>query len=137
MALAPEGSDLSAEKWDIPTEDSGTLPGTLPDSPATLPVELRDGDYVIPITYWAGGTGRTPSNFGPGPLAIPERRLRRMPSNSCARRLTKTFKTCSPMAPPKAVVSDSTGDATTSPLRLAFPKREPRSEHHHAGLSLR
>jgi CRISPR-associated protein Csx14 len=60
MSLAPQGSDLSTEKWDVETrtlpENEG-FPFAEPTSPATLPAALRRGRHQIVIDHWGDSTG--------------------------------------------------------------------------------
>jgi CRISPR-associated protein Csx14 len=64
-SLAPSGSELSTEKWSIPTlplTDGSPFPFPLPDSPATLPAllyseESSQGEIVI--DHWGDSRGKT------------------------------------------------------------------------------
>src|SRR4051812_47919114 len=54
MAIVPAGSSLSTEKWDVPTQvqKGSAFPCPEPDTPASLPVILTDGQHSIPIEHW-------------------------------------------------------------------------------------
>jgi CRISPR-associated protein Csx14 len=77
-AIAPEGSELSTEKWGVPT---ATLPATsafpfaLPNSPATLPLHIeceRKGEPVtVAVEHWGDSTSRDNVKFWAGAGGYP------------------------------------------------------------------
>jgi CRISPR-associated protein Csx14 len=81
IALAPCGSDLSAEKWRIKTESftESIFPAPIPESSATLPVRLRRGALELPIEHWLDGerSGRDNVKFWAGAGGYPGAALAR------------------------------------------------------------
>lgn len=81
VAVAPRGSDLSTEKWKVPTEMAPgySFPGPLPQSPATLPVRLRCGGLELRIEHWLDGerSGRDSVKFWAGAGGYPGAALAR------------------------------------------------------------
>jgi CRISPR-associated protein Csx14 len=75
VALAPNGSTLSVQKWRLPTETSPgrVFPAPIPDSPATLPVRLRAEGHELPIEHWLDGDhlGRDNVKFWAGAGGYP------------------------------------------------------------------
>ena len=77
-SIAPHGSELSTEKWGVPTvalamDSSFSI--ALPDSPATLPVQLEcqfDGDsLVLHLDHWGDASGRDNVKFWAGSGGYP------------------------------------------------------------------
>lgn len=50
---------ITAERWGIPTELVVMALGTQPETPATLPCELREGGVSVRVDYWAAVDGRS------------------------------------------------------------------------------
>ncbi len=71
-SLAPDGSDLRTEKWNVPTlplTDDSPFPFPVPDSLATLPVELRCSEASVVVEHWGEDrktTGRDNVKFWAG-----------------------------------------------------------------------
>lgn len=58
-SLAPIGSDLTTDKWSVPTRvQPNTFPIPEPPSPATLPAVLQRGDDEIRLFHWGDGSRR-------------------------------------------------------------------------------
>jgi CRISPR-associated protein Csx14 len=64
-SLAPSGTELSTEKWSIPTlplVDDSPFPFPLPDSPATLPAVLlsdETSETEIVVDHWGDSRSKT------------------------------------------------------------------------------
>jgi CRISPR-associated protein Csb3 len=78
-AVAPVGSDLSTQRWDVETLRSRdtTFPSSESDSPAALPTLLTDGTHFIPVEHWADGSGRDTVKFWAGAAGYPGAALAR------------------------------------------------------------
>jgi CRISPR-associated protein Csb3 len=78
-AMVPLSSNLSAERWDVETIRcvDTAFPCTEPDSPATLPSVLTDGNLAIPIEHWADGSDRDNVKFWAGAAGYPGAALAR------------------------------------------------------------
>ncbi|ATQ67463.1 MULTISPECIES: type I-G CRISPR-associated protein Cas8g2 [Methylosinus] len=79
-ALAPEGSRNSTEKWDVETlrlRRGEAFPFSDPNSPATLPALLGDGERGIIIDYWGDATRRDNVKFWAGAGGYPGAALAR------------------------------------------------------------
>jgi CRISPR-associated protein Csb3 len=84
-AVSPDPSQLSAEKWDIPTdvlEDGKPFPFDVPKSPATLPAILigkspEGTDRSIALEYWGESTNRDNVKFWAGAGGYPGAALAR------------------------------------------------------------
>src|SRR5690606_29352478 len=63
---APEGSDLTTDKWSVATEEmtGGAFPVRLPGTPATLPAVLEAKGRKIVLSSW--GEGRVPNALPTG-----------------------------------------------------------------------
>lgn len=79
-SLAPPGSDLSTDKWGVPsrTSDLGSFPIPPPSSPATLPAVLTAGEHMVTLSSWGEvnapdfvGTGRDNVKFWAGSAGYP------------------------------------------------------------------
>jgi CRISPR-associated protein Csx14 len=66
-------SDLSTDKWAVETlaRDDSMFPSNTPDSPATLPALLKNGDTEILIEQWADGSDRDNVKFWAGAAGYP------------------------------------------------------------------
>lgn len=79
--LAPARSELETAKWDVETvvlEEGQPYPGPVPDSPATLPVQLEGlaelaggGIRKLVIDHWADGSERDTVKFWAGAGGYP------------------------------------------------------------------
>jgi CRISPR-associated protein Csx14 len=78
-AVAPAGSDLSTEKWDVETlqREGSAFPCAAPSSPAALPTLLTDGKRTVPIEHWADGSDRDNVKFWAGASGYPGAALAR------------------------------------------------------------
>jgi CRISPR-associated protein Csx14 len=78
-AVSPDPSQLSAEKWEIPTdalEEGKPFPFDLPKSPATLPAFLigkspEGREQSITLDYWGDSTNRDNVKFWAGAAGYP------------------------------------------------------------------
>lgn len=77
-SVAPAGSDLSTESWNVPTRalaDVDAFPFPEPDSPATLPAVLgrKDGPptHVLTVDHWGDATKRDNVKFWAGAGGYP------------------------------------------------------------------
>lgn len=78
-AIAPRDSDLSTARWKVETvkPQEPVFPCAIPDSPATLPMLLTDGEKSIPIEHWADGSDRDNVKFWAGASGYPGAALAR------------------------------------------------------------
>jgi CRISPR-associated protein Csb3 len=84
-ALSPDASQLSAEKWGVPTdvlEDGKPFPFDIPQSPATLPAVLigkspEGTERSINLEYWGDSTDRDNVKFWAGAAGYPGAALAR------------------------------------------------------------
>lgn len=73
-SMAPAGSELSTERWSVPTTAlpaDTPFPMRLPDSPATLPVRLQVGDQSVVVDHWGDATRRDNVKFWAGAGGYP------------------------------------------------------------------
>lgn len=72
-AIAPTRSDLSTDKWAVKTlaRNDSIFPSSVPDSPATLPALLKNGDAEIEIEHWADASDRDNVKFWAGASGYP------------------------------------------------------------------
>jgi CRISPR-associated protein Csb3 len=74
-SLAPVGSSNQTDRpWRVPTarlSQDEPFPFPDPDSPATLPARLQDGDRTLVIDYWGDATRRDNVKFWAGSAGCP------------------------------------------------------------------
>jgi len=74
MSVSPLINELNTSKWNVQTTELGddeTFPFPLPNSPATLPLEIfKDGER-LQIDHWGDGTIRDNVKFGAGSGGYP------------------------------------------------------------------
>lgn len=76
ISTAPQGTDLSTDKWKVDTEPAGaTFPMPAPSSPATLPALLRSEGVEIQLDSWGDTTRRDAMKFWAGMQGKPAARL--------------------------------------------------------------
>lgn len=78
MSMAPAGSNLSTEKWGVPTlvlPPTEPFPFRLPTSPATLPVRLECAHQgkriILDVDHWGDSTQRDTVKFWGGAKGYP------------------------------------------------------------------
>jgi CRISPR-associated protein Csx14 len=73
-SVSPSANELNTAKWNVPTRELGeheAFPFPLPNSPATLPIELsKDGKKVV-IDHWGDATVRDNVKFWAGSGGYP------------------------------------------------------------------
>lgn len=79
LAIAPLNSDLTTRTWNVRTKQcpDTMFPCAAPDTPATLPVWITDGERRIPIEHWADGSSRDTVKFWAGAGGYPGAALAR------------------------------------------------------------
>jgi len=113
-ALLPKDSELSTERWDLPSLPAGDennpyrFPCAIPDSPAALPIILTDGNHSIPVDHWAddSATGRDNVKFWAGSGGYPGVALardalalvRERGDNALAEAIANPFETSAPQS---------------------------------------
>lgn len=73
-SISPAKEDLSTKKWDVDTREIGVdegFPFPLPDSPATLPVELLKDGKTFTVEHWGDATVRDNVKFWAGAGGYP------------------------------------------------------------------
>ncbi|MBC6442185.1 MAG: type I-U CRISPR-associated protein Cas8c [Rhodobacteraceae bacterium] len=74
-SLAPEGSNNDTEnKWDVPTINIGPrapFPYPDPDTPATLPAQIKGAEHLIVLDHWGDKTKRDNIKFWAGAGGYP------------------------------------------------------------------
>jgi CRISPR-associated protein Csx14 len=78
-SIAPRGSDLTTQKWEVETlqRDDTVFPCPTPDSPAPLPILLKNEERSILIEHWADGSDRDNVKFWAGAGGYPGAALAR------------------------------------------------------------
>jgi CRISPR-associated protein Csx14 len=79
-SVAPAGSRLATDKWNVPTEilsATEPFPFPIPPSPATLPVRLATNDATLVIDHWGDATDRDNVKFWAGSGGYPGAALAR------------------------------------------------------------
>lgn len=78
-AIAPARSGLRTDNWQVETivREDGVFPGSAPNSPATLPALLRNGEKEIVIEHWMDGSDRDNVKFWAGAGGYPGAALAR------------------------------------------------------------
>ncbi|MFZ3236795.1 MAG: hypothetical protein WA184_15680, partial [Stellaceae bacterium] len=79
QAIGPRDSDLSTRKWGLETltRDDTIFPCAALDSPAALPMLLKNEEHSIPIEHWADGSDRDNVKFWAGAAGYPGAALAR------------------------------------------------------------
>jgi CRISPR-associated protein Csb3 len=79
QAVAPRDSELSTQKWDVETlrRNDAMFPCPNPETPAALPVLLKNEQLSILIEHWADGSARDSVKFWAGAGGYPGAALAR------------------------------------------------------------
>ncbi len=73
-SVSPSVNELNTAKWNVHTRELGAdeaFPFPLPNSPATLPIELSKDGKVIQVNHWGDGTLRDNVKFWAGSGGYP------------------------------------------------------------------
>lgn len=73
-SVSPSVNELNTAKWNVQTrglDDVEPFPFPLPNSPATLPIELSKNGKVLQVNHWGDGTVRDNVKFWAGSGGYP------------------------------------------------------------------